>query len=151
MFAVVVGAGRLGILAAESLAHEGHSVTIIDESKVALETLSESFGGHRLEGSAAELATLKRSRMEEADLVLAVTERDSLNLLVAQLAKKVFGVPRVAARIYDPQTERVYKDLEVDIVCPTTLALDHFLGKLLQETPSPESANADKAEEGMKG
>lgn len=138
VFVVVVGAGRLGILAAESLAAQGHSVTIIDESKTALETLPESFGGHRLEGSAAELATLKSSRMEDADLVLAVTEKDSLNLLVAQLAKKVFGVPNVAARIYDPRTEKVYKDLDVNIVCPTTLALDDFL-ESLQGKSSPEA------------
>jgi trk system potassium uptake protein TrkA len=141
VFVIVVGAGRLGILAAESLAGQGHSVTIIDENKAALETLPESFGGHRLEGSAAELATLKRSRMEDADLVLAVTEKDSLNLLVAQLAKKVFGVPNVAARIYDPRTESVYKDLDVNIVCPTTLALGDFLESLF-----PEASGEKKGE-----
>jgi trk system potassium uptake protein TrkA len=149
VFIVVVGAGRLGILSAQCLAEKGHSVTIIDEDKAALETLPESFGGLRMEGSASELDTLKRSRMEEADLVLAVTERDSLNLLVAQLARNVFGVPKVAARIYDPQTEEVYRDLDVNIVCPTTLALDHFLETVEREPPERESS--EQAPESEKG
>ncbi|MBU1701282.1 MAG: TrkA family potassium uptake protein [Candidatus Eisenbacteria bacterium] len=145
MFVVVVGAGRFGSLAAQALAEQGVSVTIIDQSLDILETLPESFSGFRLEGDAAELETLKRSRMDEADVVLAVTESDSLNLLVAQLARELFGVTRVVARIFDPVTESVYKHLDVTILCPTTLGLDNLLSGLLNpEKPGGSNPSKEK-------
>jgi trk system potassium uptake protein TrkA len=142
VFIVVVGAGRLGLQIAESLTHAGHAVTLLDESRNALESLAGGFSGSRLEGDAAELEALKRSRMEEADVVVAVTEKDSLNLLVAQVARSVFGVPRVVARIYDPQTEEVYRHLDVDIVCPTSLSAQRILG-ILRDDPGASADQGD--------
>jgi trk system potassium uptake protein TrkA len=144
MFVVIVGAGRFGGLAAKALSEKGVSVTIIDQSQEILDALPESFSGFRLEGDAAELETLKRSRMDEADVVLAVTESDSLNLLVAQVARDLFGVTHVVARIFDPETEEVYKHLDVTILCPTTLGLNNLLSDLMRDRKQPERSAQDK-------
>ncbi|MBD3334151.1 MAG: TrkA family potassium uptake protein [Candidatus Eisenbacteria bacterium] len=146
MFIIVAGAGRLGSVAAQTLAQRGHSVTVIDFRRDRLDALPESFGGFRLEGDAAELETLKRSRMEDADVVVAVTESDSLNLMVAQLARNRFGVTKVIARIYDQVTEQVYRHLDVKIVCPTTLALDSVLDELTGERATEEETSPEESQ-----
>ena len=127
MYIVIVGCGRLGAYLANGLSREGHGVVTIDIDERAFGGLSPEYGGFRVEGDATELAVLRQAKMDQADVVIATTQEDNVNLMVAQVARKVFAVPRVLARVFDPKREGIYRRLGVETVCPTSTAADLFL------------------------
>ncbi len=131
LYIIVVGCGRLGSAVAQRCSEAGHSVVVIDRSAAALEALSPAdFGGFLHEGDASEPATLVRAGVERADLLVAATQNDNVNLLVAQVARSHFGVPRVIARVFDPRRQAIYEQLALDTVCPTSLAIDAMLTRI---------------------
>ena len=127
---IVVGCGRLGSYLANRLSHDGHSVVVIDVDSSAFNALSTEYSGFRVEGDVTEFAVLSQAKTGEADLVIATTREDNVNLMVAQVARKVFQVPRVMARVFDPKREEIYRDLGIETVCPTSIAGDIFLESL---------------------
>jgi trk system potassium uptake protein TrkA len=130
MFVVIVGCGRLGAFLANQLSRDGHSVVVMDKAPEALEALSAEYSGFRVEADGTELAALRQARMEKADLVIAATREDNVNLMVAQVARSLFGVPRVIARVFDPQREEIYRELGAETICPTTIAAKALLASL---------------------
>jgi len=133
LFIIIVGCGRLGSFLANRLSSAGHSVVVVDHRPEAFDKLSSEFSGFRVEGDAAELAVLKQAKAEKADLLIATTRDDNVNLMVAQAAKVEFNVSRVLARVFEPRREAVYRRLGVETVCPTTVAADLFLKSVLAE------------------
>lgn len=127
LFAVVVGCGRLGAYLANSLSGQGHSVVVIDHNPAAFEALTVEFGGFRVEGDTTELAILNQSKIERADILIATTNKDNINLMVAQIAQRIYKVPRVIARVYQPEREKVYRVMGIETICPTTLAGESLL------------------------
>lgn len=126
-FVIIVGCGRLGSYLANRLSREGHSVVAIDVEEAAFSALAAEYSGFRVEGDATELAVLQQAKVDKADLVVATTREDNVNLMVAQFAKRLFEVPRVMARVFDPRREDLYRALGVDTLCPTSVAADLFL------------------------
>jgi trk system potassium uptake protein len=120
----VIGCGKLGSYLANRFSHGGHSVVVIDENNKSFEKLSVHFSGFRIEGDATELQVLKQAKVDKADLLLATTDDDNINLMVAQVARKIFKVPRVMARVYIPGRENIYREMGVDTICPTTVIGD---------------------------
>lgn len=133
-YTIIVGCGRLGSMLANRLSSFGSSVVVIDQDEAAFKNLSIEFSGFEVSGNAAELAVLRRAKIEKADCLLATTQHDNVNLMVAQVAKTVFGVPRVVARIFDPAREEVYRQFGIETICPTTLSAQAFLGVLGDQT-----------------
>ncbi|NEP16209.1 MAG: TrkA family potassium uptake protein [Leptolyngbya sp. SIO4C1] len=131
-YIVVVGCGRLGSMLASRLSGQGHSVVVIDPQESAFKALSAEFSGFQIIGDAAELATLHAAKADKADCLLAVTDQDNLNLMVAQIAKRLFTVPQVLARVFDPARESIYRELEIATISPTQLSADAFLQTLSQ-------------------
>lgn len=131
-YIVVAGCGRLGAHLAGELSRRGHSVVVIDADEAAFSSLAVEFGGFRLEGDATELAVLRQAKTDRAQSLIAVTEDDNVNLAVAQVAKHVFGVPEVLARVSDPQRTAIFRELGVDTVCPMILASEALLGRALR-------------------
>lgn len=132
-FVIIVGCGRLGAYLANRLSRDGHSVVVIDISESAFEYLSAEYSGFRMEGDATELAVLKGAKIDKADLVIATTREDNVNLMVAQVAQKIFKVPKVIARVLEPRQEAIYRDLGIEAICPTLIAGDAFLESLLEK------------------
>jgi trk system potassium uptake protein TrkA len=126
-FIVIVGCGRLGSHLADQLSREGHSVVVIDMHEAAFSDLSPDFSGFRLEGDATQVAVLKEAKLKKADVLIAATHEDNVNLMVAQVARKVFDVPLVLARVFDPRREEVYARLGIETICPTSVAADMLL------------------------
>ena len=125
---VIVGCGRLGSHLANLLSRIGHRVVVVDKNPDALARLSdESFSGLRIEGDASEAAVLRQAKIDSADLVIAATQADNVNLMVASVARHVFGIEHVMARVYDPLRESTYHDLGLETVCPTAIAGQAFL------------------------
>ena len=138
-YVVIVGCGRLGSLLASRLSHLGSSVVVIDRNEAVLEKLPSGFSGFRVQGDAAELEVLRQAKIDEADCLLAATQHDNLNLMVAQAAKTLFGVPKVLARLFDPSREAMYHQFGIETICPTELSADAFL-HALQVQPETESS-----------
>ncbi len=129
-YIVIVGCGRLGSMLANQLSSQGRSVVVIDEDETSFQHLSTRFSGFQVVGNAAELAVLRRAKIEQADCLLAVTRHDNVNLMVAQVARTVFQVAKVVARVYDPSREEVYRHFGIDTICPVSLTAEAFLGML---------------------
>lgn len=129
-YIIIVGCGRLGSMLANQVSTLGISVVVIDRDEAAFSNLSAEFSGFRILGDAVELSVLHQAKIERADCLLAVTRHDNVNLMVAQVAKTVFGVSKVMARIFDPEREQVYSQFGIETVCPTRLSADVFLNAL---------------------
>lgn len=139
-YTLIVGCGRLGAGLADTLSGEGEDVLILDREKSAFRKLSSSFGGLTLEGEGTDLDVLKEAGIDRADTVIAVTDSDNVNILIAQLAREVFSVGRVIARLYDPERECVYRELGIDTICPALLSANE-IDKLLARPGKEQEAS----------
>lgn len=137
-YIVIIGCGRLGSLLANELSRHGHDVIIVDRSPDAFERLSVEFSGYTIVGDASEQAVLKEADIQRAEFLFAVTSEDNINLMVAQIAKRIFNVAHVIARIDDPSREAVYREFGIDTISPTQLTADAFLQALKRSRPAEE-------------
>lgn len=127
LYIVIIGCGRLGSILANQLSRVGHSVVVIDTDEATFDDLSPDFSGFRVVGDATQIAVLKEAKLKNADVLFAATHEDNVNLMVAQVARKVFNVQHVLARVFDPRREQVYDQLGIETICPTAVAAEMFL------------------------
>jgi trk system potassium uptake protein TrkA len=127
LYIVIVGSGRLGSHLANQLSHVGHSVVVIDKDESTFDDLSSDFSGFRVQGDATQMAVLKEAKLKGADVFFATTHEDNVNLMVAQVARKIFNVPHVLARVFDPRRQQVFEQLGIETICPTAVAAEMFL------------------------
>lgn len=120
MFVIILGCGRQGARLALLLEQENHKITIIDNNIQAFKRL-ENFQGNRLLGNGIDIDVLRQAGIERADAFAAVTNGDNTNLMAAQVAQKIFKVPKVVCRVYDPRRASIYYDLGLQTVCSTTV------------------------------
>jgi trk system potassium uptake protein TrkA len=140
MYIVIVGCGRLGALLANRLSSLGHSVVIIDHREDSFKALSGEFSGFKITGDATELSVLQMAKIDTADCVLSTCSEDTLNLMVTQVAKHIFGVRNVIARVHKPAYESIFRKLGIEIISPTQLAFESFLHALDIETESKKES-----------
>lgn len=126
-YIVIVGCGRLGSYLANRLSHEGNSVVVIDKDEAMFNNLSHDFSGFRIGGDTTQLEVLNEAKLKNADILIATTHDDNVNLMVAQIARNIFKVPQVLARVFDSRREEVYAQLGIDTICPTSVAAGMFL------------------------
>ena len=132
MYVIIVGCGRVGSELAKLLSAEGHNVVVIDKDQRSIERLGGAFNGLTLIGNGFDLALLKQAGVEKADAFCAVTNGDNTNLICAQVAKRIFKVPKVFARIYDPQRAHIYAALGLDIISGTILFAAMLRDKIIE-------------------
>ena len=130
MNVIVVGCGRVGSQLATLLSVEGHNVTVIDKDPEAFRRLGTTFNGVTVRGLGFDEDVLEESGIRECDAFAAVTNLDNTNLMAAEVARKIFGVKHVVARLYNPVRERTYQQLGLDYVCGTTLVAENLLDKI---------------------
>lgn len=138
-YTVIIGCGRLGANLANALSEEGENVLILDKEKDSFRKLSSSFGGLAVEGDGTELDTLKAADIQRADTVIAVTNNDNINIMIAQIAKECFSVKKVISRLFDPERECVYQELGIDTICPAVLSANE-IDKILSRNASTQEA-----------
>ncbi|MCR5481997.1 MAG: TrkA family potassium uptake protein [Clostridia bacterium] len=119
---VIVGCGRLGANIADSLSEAGKDVVIIDSNSDSFRKLSPMFGGMKITGDATEMLVFNDLDMKNVSSVIAVTNHDNTNIMVAQIAREMFHIDKVIARLYDPARECVYRELGIDTICPVILS-----------------------------
>ncbi|MRS11848.1 MAG: TrkA family potassium uptake protein [Actinobacteria bacterium] len=127
---VVVGCGRVGSQLATMLSVEGHNVVVIDRDENAFRRLGGTFNGVTICGLGFDEEVLEEAGIREADAFAATTDLDNTNLMAAEVARKIFGVRHVVARLYNPVRERTYQQLDLDYVCGTTLVAESLMEKI---------------------
>lgn len=132
---IIVGSGRVGRTIADHLNIEGHSITVIDEDVNALEKLSDTQNIMTIEGNGATLSTLRDANISDADLLIAVTATDELNLYTCLIAKNA-GVKRTIARVRNPEYTKdlpfVKDDLKLSLAINPELICAKELTRMLK-------------------
>jgi trk system potassium uptake protein len=122
MKVIVIGSGRFGSALAVRLSQEKHHVVVLDVSSGSFERyLPADFGGRTVLGDGIDEDVLREAGIETADAVAAAMHGDNHNLMVAQIAKVRFHVPRVVARCNDPVRAELYQGLGLAIICPSQI------------------------------
>ena len=116
MKVIVVGCGRVGSTLAYQSYRLGHEVVVIDQDGSAFDHLPGDFQGRTVEGDALTRDVLRRAEVEGADALVAATNSDALNALVARVAKTEYGVGRAVARNVDPRQRPLQEAFEVTVV-----------------------------------
>ena len=119
---VILGCGRVGSTLAKQMSGEGLDLTVIDLTSDAFRRLGNKFKGQRVVGSGLDQDLLRRAGLDRADVFIAVTQGDNSNIMAAQIAREVFLVKKVVARIYDPIRAQAYREMGITTLCTTTLA-----------------------------
>jgi trk system potassium uptake protein TrkA len=121
---VILGCGKLGSRLAKRFSEAGHQIVIMDRDREPLKQLGPSFKGETLAGTAFIEANIQRIFEETVDVFIAVTDKDNVNIMFTQWIKNKFNVSRVIARVYDPTLAGIYRELDLETVCPTNMALE---------------------------
>lgn len=124
MNVIILGCGRVGVYLAQALDQAGHHVTVVDRNRDSFARLGADYGGQMVLGTGIDEDVLRRAGIEKADAFIAVTNGDNTNAMAAQIAKHVFHVPRVVARLYDPVREEIYSLLGLETVCSTVMGAE---------------------------
>jgi trk system potassium uptake protein len=120
MRVIIMGCGRVGEQLARLMSEEGHDVAVIDYSEEALARLGSDFRGRRVRGVGFDREVLLRAGIESADGFAATSSSDNVNAVAARIARTLFHVPRVVARLFDPERAEVYKRLGLATISSTT-------------------------------
>jgi trk system potassium uptake protein TrkA len=131
MYIVIVGCGRLGAQLATKLSEEGHDVAVVDRNSGNFARLSDEFNGVTITGVGFDIEVLRSAGIEHADGFAAVSDGDNMNIMAAQVAKTIFKVPMVIARVFDPVKGETYRALGLETVCPTTSAANIIYSKFM--------------------
>jgi trk system potassium uptake protein TrkA len=127
MNALIIGCGRVGSTIALQLQKEGWDVTVVDEKEDALSRLGESWPGRFVVGHGMDTDLLREAGIEDADALVACTDGDNTNIVIAQIAQKRFGIQCVVARILDPARAEFYTQRGLRNVSPTKTAIDQLM------------------------
>lgn len=120
---LVIGCGMVGSALANTLDARGHDVSVVNGSEEKFGMLSAEFGGFTTTGVPIDTDVLKRAGIDTCDALFAVTAEDDMNIMVAQIAKTTFNVPKIFARITDIKKGEVFERLGVNVICPTKLTV----------------------------
>ena len=131
MRVIVVGCGRMGSELAIQLSHDGHAVTVVDINPQAFYRLGPAFKGKTVEGVGFDRDVLIRAGVERADALAALTSGDNRNIIIARVARNVFRVPKVIARLYDPRRAEIYQRLGLQTVSSTAWGVSRAIQLLV--------------------
>jgi trk system potassium uptake protein TrkA len=132
--ALIVGVGRVGSAVANRLREEGWDVAVVDESEEALGRLGPNWPGEFHLGHGMDTSVLEAAGIADADAFVASTDGDNTNIVIAQVAKRRYEVPSVAARILDPARAAFYSGRGFDVVSPTSTAIAELSDRVLTAT-----------------
>jgi trk system potassium uptake protein len=130
---VIMGCGRVGATLAHTLEDAGHSVAIIDQDDRAFRRLRTGFTGRKVTGVGFDRETMKQASIEDAYAFAAVSSGDNSNILATRVAREIFHVPHVVARIYDPGRAEIYQRLGIPTVAAVRWSADQVLRRILPE------------------
>ena len=120
MKVIIMGCGRVGEQLARLMSEEGHDIAVIDYDAAALARLGPDFKGRRVKGVGFDREVLLRAGIEQTDAFAATSSSDNANIVAARIARNIFHVPRVVARLFDPRRAEIYQRLGLVTISSTT-------------------------------
>jgi trk system potassium uptake protein TrkA len=131
MKAIVMGCGRIGSQVSKLLDAQGHDVTVIDHDANADGRLGPAFKGRVIKGLGFDRKVLTDSGIEQADAFVAASMSDNANVVAARVARYIFHVPRVVARLYDPRRAEIYQRLGLTTISSTNWGAERIFQVLI--------------------
>jgi trk system potassium uptake protein TrkA len=128
---IIVGCGRVGSKLAMLFSERRDDVAVIDVSPDSFMSLGRNFEGRTIVGVGFDEDVLLEAGIEECDVLVAVTDIDNTNLMISEVGRRLFDVPRVIARLYNPDRESAYLQLGLDYACGTTLVAEEMYSKVV--------------------
>ena len=136
---IICGAGRVGFTIAKLLVEQNHSITVIDQSSEDIQKINESLDVKAIVGKATYPSVLEKANAAEADMIIAVTKNDEINMLICQIAYTVFNVPKKIARIrsqdyLNPKFSKVYnkENLPIDVIISPEIEIAKSIQRKLE-------------------
>lgn len=134
MYVLIVGGGKVGYYLAKTLVNEGsNEVLLIERDPQKVATYADRFGSVVMQGNGDEAGTLEAAGAARADVVIAVTGHDEDNLIICQVAKLRFNVPRTIARINNPKNEDLFRRLGIDTTVSATNVILNLIEQLIPQ------------------
>lgn len=121
---IVIGLGRMGTGLSLNLIKKGHEVTVIDTDQDSFERLGNNFPGNKVLGFGFDRDVLNCAKVTMVDAVVACTESDEINAVIARVAKNIYHVPRVIARLYDSRKAEIYRRLGIQTISTTAWGIE---------------------------
>jgi trk system potassium uptake protein TrkA len=119
MKVIVMGCGRIGSRVSQLLSEQGHEVTIIDHDSNSAGRLGPNFKGSIIKGLGFDRNILMQAGIEQAEAFVSASQSDNANIVAARIARNIFHVPRVVARLYDPRRAEIYQRLGLTTISST--------------------------------
>ena len=136
---IICGAGRVGFTIAKLLSEQNHSITVIDQSSEDIQKINDSLDVKGIVGKATYPSILEKADAVEADMIIAVTKNDEINMLICQIAYTVFNVPKKIARIrsqdyLNPKFSKVYskENLPIDVIISPEIEIAKSIQRKLE-------------------
>jgi trk system potassium uptake protein TrkA len=127
MKVIIMGCGRVGSQVSLLLARQGHEVTVIDHDANALSKLGTDFKGRVVRGVGFDRNVLIEAGVETAESFVAASASDNANIVAARIARNIFRVPRVVARLYDPVRAEIYQRLGLTTISSTAWGAERIV------------------------
>jgi trk system potassium uptake protein TrkA len=136
VYVLIAGGGKMGANVMRTLLRNGKEATLVEQDRERFERLEAEFEHQAMHGDATELFVLEKAGIKRPpNLVLALTGDDEDNMVIAQLAREKYGVPKVIARVNDPRNQSHFDLLGIS---PTVCATSSILGLVEHEVPEHE-------------
>ena len=127
MYILIGGGGQVGFYLTKGLLQQGHEVLLLEKDSRRAKQLEEELGTSVAQGDACEARVLENVGCERANLVIAVTGDDEDNLVICQVAKARFKVPRTIARVNNPRYDEFFRQLGIDVTVSPTRTILHMI------------------------
>lgn len=121
---IVVGLGRMGTGLSQKLIKKGHQVTVIDSNPEVFDKLGEHFLGAKIIGFGLDQDVLLKAQIDKVDGIVCCTESDEINAIIARIARNIYRVPHVVARLYDPKKAEIYRRLGIQTISTTAWGIE---------------------------
>lgn len=122
----IIGCSRLGATIANRLSNLDYPVTILDKDETAFRKLSDTYSGYTFVADAESVKSLYEARVNEADIVIAVTDKDNVNIMVSEVCSRIFGIEKVLCRIYDSSKEPICRQFHIHFIDTSKLSAMEF-------------------------
>ena len=132
MYVIVVGAGKIGYYLSKRLSEEGHEIVLMENDRRRAALLAEELGEIVMQGDGCEVALMSEAGFGRADVIVAVTGDDEDNLVICQMAKRQFSVPRTVARVNDPANETLFQKLGIDTTVSSTSLIFNLIDQQIE-------------------
>ncbi|NUQ70563.1 MAG: NAD-binding protein [Chthonomonadales bacterium] len=132
MYIVIIGGGNVGYYLAKALNSSAHEVLLMEKDRQIHKTVADELGEIAVQGDGCEVRLLEEAGVSRADVVVAATGDDADNLVICQMAKRMFSVPRTIARVNNPTNEALFHRLGIDATVSSTKIIYNLIEQEIQ-------------------